>query len=78
MIMNIVLSLWISNELNEYFSSDDVCVLRLGHQGCRVSGSGGLRESPVRAKRYAINPLGYKWEHFNITYKWDRGESEKC
>ncbi|XP_053478711.1 matrix metallopeptidase 23bb isoform X1 [Ictalurus furcatus] len=38
-------------------------------QECRVSGSGGLRESPVRAKRYAINPLGYKWEHFNITYK---------
>uniref|UniRef100_A0AAR2KK81 Matrix metallopeptidase 23bb n=2 Tax=Pygocentrus nattereri TaxID=42514 RepID=A0AAR2KK81_PYGNA len=23
----------------------------------------------ARAKRYAINPLGYKWEHFNITYK---------
>ncbi|XP_060780304.1 matrix metalloproteinase-23-like [Neoarius graeffei] len=34
-----------------------------------VSASGGPRESPVRAKRYAINPLGYKWDHFNITYK---------
>ncbi|KTG42056.1 hypothetical protein cypCar_00018404 [Cyprinus carpio] len=23
----------------------------------------------ARSKRYAINPLGYKWEHFNVTYK---------
>ncbi|XP_028856966.1 matrix metallopeptidase 23bb isoform X3 [Denticeps clupeoides] len=23
----------------------------------------------ARSKRYAINPLGYKWEHFNLTYK---------
>ncbi|KAK3570278.1 hypothetical protein QTP86_017207 [Hemibagrus guttatus] len=38
-------------------------------QECRASESGGRRESPVRVKRFAINPLGYKWEHFNITYK---------
>ncbi|XP_078522156.1 matrix metalloproteinase-23-like [Lissotriton helveticus] len=24
---------------------------------------------PSRRKRYAINPLGYKWDHLNLTYK---------
>ncbi|XP_023677361.2 matrix metallopeptidase 23bb isoform X1 [Paramormyrops kingsleyae] len=42
--------------------------------GREVSASEDVLPGPVliRSRRYTINPLGYKWGHFNITYKITR------
>ncbi|XP_030071550.1 matrix metalloproteinase-23-like [Microcaecilia unicolor] len=43
------------------------------------------RPGPGRIKRYTINPLGYKWDHLNLTYKiiqypstLNKGDTEKA
>ncbi|XP_023992410.1 matrix metalloproteinase-23-like isoform X2 [Salvelinus sp. IW2-2015] len=43
--------------------------------GLSVESLSSLKHHPVtgaalsRSRRYAINPLGHKWKHFNLTYK---------
>ncbi|KAK6295591.1 hypothetical protein J4Q44_G00333040 [Coregonus suidteri] len=43
--------------------------------GLSVESLSSVKHHPVtgaalsRSKRYAINPLGHKWKHFNLTYK---------
>lgn len=45
----------------------------------QISGSSMMMETisdrGTRTRRYAINPLGHKWTHHNITYRWVRPET---
>lgn len=34
-----------------------------------------ISDRGTRTRRYAINPLGHKWTHHNITYRWVRPET---
>ncbi|CAB1347469.1 unnamed protein product, partial [Coregonus sp. 'balchen'] len=51
------------------------CRSKTGAGGLSVESLSSVKHHPVtgaalsRSKRYAINPLGHKWKHFNLTYK---------